>query len=226
MKPVRLALVLLLFLGVAAAMAPSVWWFNDAQVPAAQRPSPQPAAPLPEPRTAAIPQGLVTLHLALGSKGQPGKKTPTAWDGGLTVSSGRVHGVRLWQEDPRNSVDGASWKLTTQRSIPWNRQQRARGHEMMPLKEGALVIELAGAGDDTTLNFETAQGDFSVTLADVPLGVKKRFLNGLVRISRMANSAVVLSAPSEDDYASAAAGPDGSLYVAYQAFTHGQQSGR
>jgi hypothetical protein len=38
----------------------------------------------------------------------------------------------------------------------------------------------------------------------------------------MANSAIALSAPSEDDYPAAAVGPDGAIYVAYQAFTHGE----
>jgi len=38
----------------------------------------------------------------------------------------------------------------------------------------------------------------------------------------MANSATILSAATEDDFPSAALGPDGSLYVAYVAFTHGK----
>ena len=77
----------------------------------------------------------------------------------------------------------------------------------MPLKDGALIIELAGTSVDTELNFETAQGDFGCRLGEVGLGTRLPFLDGLVKISRMANSAVILSAPSEDDYASAAVGP-------------------
>jgi hypothetical protein len=38
----------------------------------------------------------------------------------------------------------------------------------------------------------------------------------------MASTATVLSAPTEDDYPSAALGPDGKLHVAYVAFTHGK----
>ena len=174
------------------------------------------------PVTATIPEGLVTLHVAFGSRFEARKKVATSWDGRLGVSSGRVHGIRLWQDDPRNSVDGSEWTLTTQHAIPWNSQQRARGHKAMPLQDGAIVVELAGTGPDTELKFETAQGDFAVLLRDVPLGAKKGFKNGLIQISRMANSVIALSAPTEDDYPAAAVGPDGAIYVAYQAFTHGE----
>ena len=51
---------------------------------------------------------------------------------------------------------------------------------------------------------------------------RKGFLKGLVQVSRMANTATIVSAPTEDDYPAAALGPDGRLYVAYVAFTHGQ----
>lgn len=179
------------------------------------------AAPA-EPALATVPDGLVTLHVAFSSEGPVGKKQPTVWDGSLKVSGGRVQKIRLWQDDPRNTIDGASWKLTTRRAIPWNAQQRQRGHELMPLQDGALIVELAGASNDTRLAFQTEQGEFSSALGEIPLGVRKPFLQGMVHLSRMANTAIILSAPTEDDYPSAAYGPDGSLYVAYVAFTHGK----
>lgn len=175
-----------------------------------------------EPELATIPDGMVTLHVAFASKGPQGKKERTDWDGDLKVTGGRVRSIRLWQEDPRNSIDGASWTLTTRHAIPWNSQQRKRGHEAMPLQDGALVVELVGASDDTRLEFETVQGKFGCKLAEVPLGGRKPFMNGLVRLSRMPNTAMIVSAPTEDDYPSVAVGSEGELYVAYVAFTHGK----
>ena len=40
--------------------------------------------------------------------------------------------------------------------------------------------------------------------------------------SRAATARTVLSAPTEDDFPAAVASPDGTLYVAYVAFTHGK----
>ena len=42
------------------------------------------------------------------------------------------------------------------------------------------------------------------------------------RVVLLEQAATVLSAPTEDDYPSAALGSDGRLYVAYVAFTHGE----
>jgi len=177
-----------------------------------------------QPTTATLPKGLVTLRVDLKSKSKPkGKgKLATVWDGRLSVARGRVHRIRAWQDDPRNRFEGSEWQLTTRRSIPWNRQQRARGHETMPLQDAALLVELADAAPNTELAFETEQGDFRFTVEDVPFGASKRFLNGLVQVARVAGAGTILSAPTEDDYPSAALAPDGRLYVAYVAFTHGE----
>ena len=63
---------------------------------------------------------------------------------------------------------------------------------------------------------------FSFAMKEVAWGTTRRFLNGLVQVSRMPNVATILSAPTEDDFPCAALGPDGKLYVAYVAFTHGK----
>ena len=174
-----------------------------------------------KPTTAVLPAGVVTLRVDFKSKGKAKAKQPTVWDGSLTVSKGQLIQIRPWQEDPRNRIEGNQWSMTTRRTIPWNRQQRARGHELMPLKDGSLLVELSQAVPETQLEFQTEQGQFSFSVGDVPFGTGKRLLDGLVQVSRVANVATVLSAPTEDDYPAAAIGPDGKLYVAYVAFTHG-----
>ena len=174
------------------------------------------------PKTAMIPDGLVTLRVDFKSKAEGKTRIATDWDGKVTVSGGRIRTVRLWQEDPRNTVTGTQWKLTTLRKIPWNRIERQRGHKAMPLKDGAIVIELLDCCPEAKLNFQTEQGDFHFPLKDIEPGKPSRFLKGMTSVSRMANSAMILSAPTEDDFPSAATGPDGKLYVAYVAFTHGK----
>ena len=222
MRKVYIALLSTFVVSVVAVVVLGRFGENAPQAATATAQPPKAADASTPPETATIPDGLVTLHVAFRSKTEKEKKVPTPWDGQLKVTGGRVQQIRLWQDDPRNSIDGASWKLTTRRSIPWNSQQRKRGHEAMPLQDGAIIIELAGTNPDTKLDFSTAGGDFQLALKDVRLGEKTRRLNGQIAVSRMANSVIALSAPSEDDYPSAATGPNGEVYVAYQAFTHGE----
>jgi len=215
----------LLLLAFAALTAAFVLSFGRASAHGEQRAkgrkAPPQAAPADtKPTTATMPKGLVTLRVEFRSKGKP--KVATTWDGGLTVDRGRLRTIRPWQADPRNRFDGASWKLTTRHRIPWNARQRKRGHKAMPLKDGALIIELLDVVPETKLRFETAQGNFRFALKDIPLGRRKGFLRGLVQVARAASATTILTAPTEDDYPAAALGPKGELYVAYVAFTHGK----
>ncbi len=174
-----------------------------------------------KPETTPPTGGRVLLRVDLKSAGAQGRKEATAWDGSLEVTGGRLAGITSWSRDPRDLIEGASWKVTTRRSIPSNVEQRKRGHELMPLQDSALLVELEGATDDTRLAFTTKQGDFAFTLAEVPPGVVKGFFQGKVNVARAARATTVLSAPTEDDMVSAAASKDGAIHVAYVAFTHG-----
>ncbi len=172
--------------------------------------------------TAVVPNDVVTLYIGFRSKGRGRKKQQTVWDGRLDVTGATLRTIRPWQPDPRNKIEGNSWELTTRHQIPWNSQQRKRGHKAMPLKDNALLVELTGVTPSAELAFETEQGNFRVLVKDVPFGARKTFLGGLVEVSRAATSRTIVSAPTEDDFPSAALGPDGKLYVAYVAFTHGE----
>jgi len=181
--------------------------------------------------TAVLPPNLVTLRVRLGSKpnpqaNQPGPKQtprmPTAWDGQLRVSGGQVRSLRLWEDDPRDALEGLHWKLSTRHTTPWSMEERKKGHDALPMVDAALVVELTDTTPDTVLSFVTAQGNFDVALKDVTFGTPKNFLKNMVQVVRVPNTVTMLSAPTEDDYPSAAMGGDGKLYVAYVAFTHGK----
>jgi len=185
-----------------------------------------PAPASTKPVTTAIPKDTVTLQLILRTVDMNTKRPrdlkPTKWDGTVTLSHGRVTSIQTWRRDPRDSVDGASWKLSTHRLIPRMRNQLARGYENMPFRNAGLTVELAGTTPQTKVSFATEQGDFSVTLAEIPYGVRKKCLKSLVQVMRIPTTREILVAPTEDDFPSAALAPDGSLYVAYVAFTHGK----
>ncbi len=221
--PASVAAVLVLSCGVLATWMLSSAAEGGRKANAKVKPAPKVRSPEDEKvTTATLPAGLVTLRIDLKSRGKPGAKEPTTWDGSVSVSRGRIVRVRSWFDDPRDVVEGAKWQLTTRRTIPWNVVERAKGHAALPLKDSALVIELADASPETELSFQTEQGSFAFSLQDVPFGATKNFLTGLASATRMASAATILSAPTEDDYPSAALAPDGKLYVAYVAFTHGK----
>jgi len=175
----------------------------------------------------------VTLHVTfrpmtrrVESKAK-GKRTAVArlitkWDGSLSVTGGRLQQLKLWRNDPRDSVDGASWKMQTHRAIPRSSRHRKLGYEKMRVKDALLLAQLTDTNPDTQLSFKTANGDFNFALKQVPMGGQKGFLKGKVVVTHAATSTTILSAPTEDDQPSAALGPDGKLYVAYIAFTHGK----
>lgn len=173
--------------------------------------------------TAVVPSQVSTLYVGFRSKGQGGSKQRTVWDGRVEVSGAVLQQIRLWQPDPRNQIQGNSWQLTTRHEIPWNAEQRRRGHQAMPLQDGALLVELANVSPSAQVEFTTEQGNFTVSLQEVPFGVRKTFLGGLVEVARAATTGTILSAPTEDDFPSAAMGSDGKLHVAYVAFTHGER---
>jgi len=172
--------------------------------------------------TATVPAGLVTLRVDLRCQQKARAKLATQWDGRVTVSRGTIRGIEPLFADPRDAIEGTGWKISTQRVVPWSRAQRDRGYDRMPYRDSGLVLELTDVAAQTKLSFETAQGNFEVALGDVPMGRTKGFLNDLAAVSRMANAVTMLSAPTEDDFPSAAAAPGGKVYVAYVAFTHGE----
>ncbi len=164
----------------------------------------------------------VALRIEFGSRVEQQKKVPTTWDGSIRVSPGRVVAVRSWWQDPRDIIEGSSWKLTTRRSIPWNIEQRKRGHEAMPLQDSALLVELADVNEDTEVSLQTVQGNFTFRLGPVLKGEWVRLAEGLILVHPAAVAERVLEAPTEDDMVSAAVGPDGAVHVVYVAFRHGE----
>ncbi len=190
--------------------------------PQAAQPAPRTAsAAAEEPSTAVLPSGLVTLRLRFGSKSDAtGKRLPTQWDGQVQVIHGQLQNLRLWRDDPRDEVQGQRWTVSTRHSTPWNSEERKKGHEAMPVADTALLLDLTQTSPQTQIKLDTAQGQFEFTLEEVPWGAAKGF-GGLLQVTRVATTRTILSAPTEDDYPSAALDRDGRLYVAYTAFTHG-----
>jgi len=198
-------------IALAAAVALSVWGRREIEAD-------EPAAVAGKP--GALDPGVVCLRIQLGLKDQEN----TAWDGSLRVSPGRVLRLEPWRKGPQDKIEDAAWKLGT-RPAPrfMGREQRGK---TFPPNENGLIVTLADVADDSTVSVSTKQGDFEFKLAETPFGKRLMRLEGAADVVRIPASCPLVEAATEDDYPSAAVAPDGAVWVAYTAFTHGKDFAR
>lgn len=205
---VRLAVQALV---VALAMAPQIWSQSSTQTTLRNPPS-------------------GANHALLVSFGV-GDRAETKWDGSLEVDQGELveligyeMGIGDVVHPPRR------WEMSTRPAFEFNR----RNHDEAILEDLApdtyltprFYVYLRGSSS-TQVSFQTAQGDFTLRLADLPnLGVLE-FLDGRATVGR-APIAMLLGRgdrgrPDErltdNDFPSMAVASDDTVWVAYTGFS-------
>jgi hypothetical protein len=178
-------------------------------------------------RFAPMKPGLVSLRIRFGLQ----DKENTPWDGAIGVAPGRVASLEIWRKQGPDKVEGNSWKVST-RPGPRFRGRSRTGTKLPDLPpekpaDNGIIATLDGTNETSEVSVTTKQGDFKFTLAEVPYGKRLVQLKGAdegarVDVERIPVSYQLTSDPTEEDYPSAALAPDGSVYVAYVAFTHGK----
>lgn len=158
----------------------------------------------------------VSLRIQLGLKDQEESR----WDGSLRVAPGRVARLEIWRKGKADVLEGTTWKLGT-RSAPRFKARAKKPTPDLPVANGVLVT-LDDVTAESIVTVATKQGEFSFQLADVPFGQRLLSLDGAADVIRIPVSYQVTTAATEEDYPSAVATPDGTVYAAYTAFTHGK----
>ncbi|MGC3971269.1 MAG: hypothetical protein QM775_29185 [Pirellulales bacterium] len=159
----------------------------------------------------------------------------TAWDGTITPSVGRVTHIGGWRFGKGDAVAGTTgWKATTRplaQTGRGNNQQKAaaaarrrQNQAKQPMADNGVVVSFTGVEYDTVVKVSTKQGDFEFKFGELTYGNAFERLDGKVEIQRTAAAEPVGNLPSDDDYPAAALGPDGTVYVAWVSFTHGDRS--
>lgn len=152
-----------------------------------------------------LPETAVSLTLTLGV----GDKQPVSWDGTATLSEGKVLGIDLIR------FGGAMRRVEGNRFFVRSVQPPAKQNE--PIRSPVLAIHVdAPAGAKMLVN--TAQGEFSFVLSNLPPGAKQEFLEGRVRVERDEASLRLTEPETEDDFPALAAGKDGTIWLAYVEF--------
>jgi hypothetical protein len=165
----------------------------------------------------------VGLRLRLGLN----DKTPTNWDGSVTVSPGRVTAISGWHFAGGDSTDGTnSWTASTRPAIAPRRANNPRlaaqnVRTNVPIGDNGVLLSFAGVTEDSVVQVKTAQGDFSFKIAEAPYGKILEELDTAVEVERTASAVMLTDAKTDDDYPSAAVAADGTVFAAYTSFTPG-----
>ena len=148
----------------------------------------------------------------------------TRWDGSASVANGRLLRVADWHPRPENAVDAdGAWRFSTQKGVNYN----WRAYENLPDRPvnvyywtPGVVLEVDG-GDGARVEIRTAQGAFSFSLGDVRLAEPLQFLDGAVDVQLVPTVRKLTTGEYEDDFATVASGPDGTVRAAWVAYRDG-----
>jgi hypothetical protein len=147
---------------------------------------------------------------------------PRSWDGSLSVSGGKLLGLRLWRPHPEDRLEGAAWKLATRAGM--NFQKRPWEPELTSppqpyVNPTGIIVDVQG-GSGMRVRFATSQGNFEVRPFDLAPGVAQRFLNGGAIADRVPSAQSISSRDFQNDFATLAALPNGQVWVAWIAYAN------
>jgi hypothetical protein len=146
-----------------------------------------------------------TIVIRLGLK----DTEATGWGGEIKLSEGTVTTLSVGGIGDAESQ--LKWKA---RSKVAKKKKKA---EAVPVEIYATI----DAPSKTTVTVNTRQGNFSFALEDITDEKGKFFLNGQVRVARGPMSVAITEQLTDDDFPAAAVAPDGTVWVAYVAYKHG-----
>ena len=139
------------------------------------------------------------------------------WDGSVTARGASITSLEGWRFDAQDGIiPPNSWRASIHRIRLFGGGQQAQP----PFVANGVVIWLSNESDSSQLDIRTAQGDFPVRLADIPLGTMRHELNGRVMIDRLPALSRITDSPDEQDYPAAARDAAGNVWLAYLEFRH------
>ncbi|HZN37012.1 MAG TPA: hypothetical protein VFB80_24445 [Pirellulaceae bacterium] len=177
-------------------------------------------------------------------------KEPQEWDGTVSVKPGQVAAISGWRfelTDRANGTEGwtastrpaavartnaqkakakakqaANKAKTPEQKAKAAANQKAKAAAGAALADNGVLLTLANVDETSVVSVKTAQGDFTITLAEIPYGKVVEKLDGAVEVERIAAARQVSTdRKTDDDYPSAAAAPDGTVYVVCASYTPG-----
>lgn len=150
----------------------------------------------------------VTVQIRLGLQ----DKEATAWDGRLEVVPGRLLAL-VGPTRRGDRVGEGSWRLRTRPAGG----QRGQQQRIQP-----VVLRATLDGPPTAVvKITTPQGAFSFALGDLRPGQAQSFLEDQASVQQVPLTTRLTAEPAEEDFPSAAAAPDGTIWLAYTSYQQG-----
>ena len=161
--------------------------------------------------TSARAQGPVSIRVLLGAT----DTQSTSWDGGVRAQGASIISVEPWRFEGNDTITGDRWRISTHEARRFNGGNQATP---APVVANGVVITLSGSA---TLDFESPHGTFQIRTDELAYGRFASRLEGRVLVDRIpATGRITDTAQDEEDFPSAASGPDGTVWMAYVAFRH------
>ncbi len=151
-----------------------------------------------------------------------GDAEPTAWDGSVRITGGRITAAESWRPYPDDRVDGPSWKLSSHRLPPQGPARIAAGRPG-PMVDTGLLLGTELIHGSAKFEVTTAQGRFEFTGDQLAFGDARSYLGGRASVERIPWTTQLTTSAEEQDFPAVAQSGD-TLYVAYVEFTHGDRS--
>jgi hypothetical protein len=138
----------------------------------------------------------------------------TRWDGTISPKQAGNITTEGWRFEGADNIDGTLFHLNTHPARIFNSPTGGN------VTANGFIINADSVSDSTEFAISTAQGDFAFRASEAPYGQGVYKLGGRVYIDRVSPAVRLTNTPEEEDYPSAAAGPDGKIWVAYVQFHH------
>jgi hypothetical protein len=147
---------------------------------------------------------------------------PVDWSARARVQGAKIvsrEGYRFRTEDKLTA--GGGWRASSHRGlrVPSFSPQISK---MEGIATVGVVLHLANVKDDAKLVIEPMdpeRGKVEVPLQQVLSGQRVPLWKGQAVVRLVSTTKAITAGPTEDDYAAAAYGPDGTLWVAYTSYT-------
>jgi hypothetical protein len=152
------------------------------------------------------------VRLLLGLSDKAGIR----WDGSVSAQGAAIAAVEPWrfQTATDRILTGNSWKCQT-RAIQVPPDQPSK-----PVVANGVIVRLKNASANASLNVQTVQGGFTVSLSEIPYGAFVKKLNNRVMVDRIPAVTRLTSGPNEQDYPAVAASASAGVWLAWMEFTH------
>ncbi len=163
-------------------------------------------------------RAIVSVKVLFGLK----DKKPTLWKGSYALTQGRIIATDGWRFMGGDYAGLDKFSFQTHRFFQLFWRLRGIKEEQAPMEPNGFILSLADLTPKAVLQVKTNRGDFKIPVGRLQYAAPQFALKGQVEFRRVPTSRLVVKAPTEDAYPAAASGPDGTLYVAYVEFTHGE----